>query len=218
MSKAVTERPARFSGHATPSGWRFELSGGHAALDFVNTLDERPAPEPRELLADYSALLGWCVQSGQLPAAEVRRLRAAAARHPAAATAVVRRARALRETLFALFSALAVGAPLPARPLATFNRLLASAMSRLRVAAAAGAPAWEFDLPTGALDAMLPPLLRAAAELLVAPERARVRRCEGDGCAWLFLDTSRNRSRRWCDMTVCGNRAKARRHRARARR
>ena len=111
MSKAVTQRAVRFGGHATRSGWRFELSGGHPALDFVNTLDERPTPAPRELLPDYAALLGWCAQSGQLPAAEVRRLRAEAARRPAAGLAAVRRARALRETLFALFSALAGGEP-----------------------------------------------------------------------------------------------------------
>lgn len=218
MSKEVTSRGPRFGGHPTPAGWRFELSGGHPALDFVNTLDERPSPEPHELLPDYAALLGWCSQSGLLPAAEIRRLRVAAARRPAAAASTVRRARALREALFSLFAAVVAGEPLPARPLAAFNRELAAAMAHLRVASAAGAPTWGFDLHPDALDAMLPPLVRAAADLLTSPERARVRRCEGGDCAWLFFDSSRNRSRRWCDMTVCGNRAKARRHRARARR
>jgi predicted RNA-binding Zn ribbon-like protein len=218
VRRAVTSRGVRFGGHATPDGWRFELSGGHPALDFVNTLDERPAPEPRERLPDYAALLGWCAQTGVLQAVKLRKLRAEAARRPAAATAAVRRARALRETLFALFSALAAGESLPRGPLAAFNRDLGVTMARLRVASAAGAPRWELDLPPEALDAMLPPLVRAAADLLTSPDRARVHRCEGDGCAWLFLDSSRNHSRRWCDMTVCGNRAKARRHRARARR
>ncbi len=55
------------------------------------------------------------------------------------------------------------------------------------------------------------------AELLVAPELARVRLCEGDDCGWLFVDGSRAGSRRWCDMSDCGNLAKVRAFRARNR-
>jgi predicted RNA-binding Zn ribbon-like protein len=71
------------------------------------------------------------------------------------------------------------------------------------------------DVP--ALDRMLWPLAHSAAELLASSERARVRLCEGEDCGWLFLDTSRNGARHWCDMKDCGNRAKVRRFRERQR-
>ncbi|MBN1859137.1 CGNR zinc finger domain-containing protein [Candidatus Bipolaricaulota bacterium] len=60
-------------------------------------------------------------------------------------------------------------------------------------------------------------LARSAADLLTSDERDRVRRCAGPDCGWLFVDISRNHSRRWCDMADCGNRAKARRSYARKR-
>ncbi len=72
------------------------------------------------------------------------------------------------------------------------------------------------DAGEPALDQMLGPVARSAVELLTSGRRARVRECEGaNGCGWLFIDTSKNGRRRWCDMKVCGNRAKARRHRQR---
>jgi len=71
-----------------------------------------------------------------------------------------------------------------------------------------------------ALDSILWPVAKSAAELLTSEEAKLVRQCEGFAateCAWLFIDETRNRSRRWCSMTSCGNRAKARRHYQRAR-
>ena len=53
---------------------------------------------------------------------------------------------------------------------------------------------------------------RSAAELLTSPDLPLVRECAGYDCGWLFMDTTKNRSRRWCDMATCGNRAKGRRH------
>lgn len=76
---------------------------------------------------------------------------------------------------------------------------------------------WGWDDAAPALDRPLWPVARSLAELLTSDELPRVRECAADNCAWLFIDTSKNRSRRWCDMAVCGNRAKARRHYARAR-
>jgi predicted RNA-binding Zn ribbon-like protein len=80
-----------------------------------------------------------------------------------------------------------------------------------------GALAWDWEDEGGSADLMLWPIARSAADVLTSPrELARVRQCPGAGCGWVFLDETKNRSRRWCDMDVCGNRAKARRHYARA--
>ena len=98
---------------------------------------------------------------------------------------------------------------------ARLNFELAQALGRLRVTVAKGPNrfAWHWAV-NGALDYPLGPLARSAADLLTAEHFAgRLRQCCGDTCGWLFLDASKNRSRRWCDMRDCGNRAKVRRHR-----
>ena len=218
MRTVLTPTRVRFGGREGPAGWQFELTGGHPALDLANTLDGRPTAAPRELLPDYAALVRWSAQGRVIPDSLARRLEHEAAQRSAAAEACLRKARALREALFALFRAVAKGRKLPARELAALNAALPEALSRMRLQPVAQARVeWTFEHPQAALDAMLPPVVKAAADLLASPRRERVRCCEGTGCAWLFLDESRNRSRRWCDMTVCGNRAKARRHRARLR-
>jgi predicted RNA-binding Zn ribbon-like protein len=77
---------------------------------------------------------------------------------------------------------------------------------------AVGGFAWDWAGAEDALDQMLWPVVHDAAGLLTSEELDRVGQCDDDRCGWLFLDTSRNRSRRWCSMEDCGNRAKARRY------
>lgn len=202
-----------------PAVQAFELTGGSPALDLANTVDNRTGARPEERLRSYADLLAWSEQSGTLSAGDARRLRGAAARRPAAAETVLRRTRALREALYALFSAAAGRRTPPGDALARLNAMLPGALARLRLARHGPGFAWRFDGEDDALDVMLPPVVRAAAELLASrDDLGRVRECAAGTCAWLFLDTSRNATRRWCDMKVCGNRQKARRHYARLKR
>jgi len=134
------------------------------------------------------------------------------ARDAAAAASAVARARALREALYALFSARAAGRSASRADLARVNAALAAALGELKVEPRDGGYGWSWERPGDPLTAPLRPIARSAAELLVSPELERVRECHGATCTWLFLDSSRNRSRRWCSMESCGNRAKARRH------
>jgi predicted RNA-binding Zn ribbon-like protein len=99
-----------------------------------------------------------------------------------------------------------------AADLARLNAALAAALPHLRLAPRAGGYDWVWDGRGDDLASPLWPILRSAADLLASPDLARVRECDGEDCTWLFLDYSRNRSRRWCSMASCGNRAKARRH------
>lgn len=205
----------RRGGIRLPSGYQFELTGGDLALDLANTVDERPQAAT-ELLQSWNDLIDWSEQAGAVGADEARRLRTEGHTRPGEAAAVLERARSLRERIYRIFAAVAAGDGPAAVDVAMLNDALSSAMVRRNLAASAGGASWAWRHPEGALDRMLPPVIFAAAALLTDDgRRARVRRCAADEtCHWLFVDESRNRTRRWCDMTVCGNRVKARRHRA----
>ena len=170
---------------------------GSLCLDFVNTVDPRHGTRREERLPDYAAVLEWARQAGieasPLPAA--------------AASRAHEDAIALRETLYAIFGAVARGEAPPGDALRRLNDELARRPRQITTGFA-WAPFREDVLAS---------VVWSAAELLTNGPLERVRECPGDDtCGWLFLDTSRNGSRRWCDMSTCGNRAKARRHYRRA--
>jgi predicted RNA-binding Zn ribbon-like protein len=166
-------------------------AAGSLCLDFVNTVDPRHTTPREEQLPDYAALLEWARQAG-IEASPLP---------PAAASRAHEEAIALRETLYAIFGAVARGEAPPANALSHLNDELVRRPRRIT-----NGFAW-------ATGDVLAPIVWSAAELLTSGPLERVRECPGDDtCGWLFLDTSRNGSRRWCDMRSCGNRAKARRH------
>jgi predicted RNA-binding Zn ribbon-like protein len=206
--------------------YQFDLSGGTPCLDFANSISRT---SQREHINRYEDLVAFARQSGLVSDDLAARLRDEAAARPAEAEATWRRAIALREALFRLFAAVAAEQTPPAEDLAHLNRELSAALARLRVEPRrdgrsgldAGAPdradgqasayGWTWGEAASHIDAPLWPLARQSAELLVGGTLARVRECAAGDCRWLFLDTSKNRSRRWCDMKSCGNRAKVRR-------
>ena len=198
-------------------GYPYEISGGHLALDFVNTVDARRSAAPRELLRAWDNLVAWSARTRAVNAAAARRLLAEGAHRPEEAAAVLRRSRFLRETLFSVFEAVSAARPAPREACAVLNDAM-MLVGRRRLVPGSRSFSFTWHHPEGAIDVMLPPVIAAAAELLTTPSLLqRVRVCaSADRCAWLFLDTSRNGSRRWCDMSICGNRAKARRHYQRA--
>ena len=177
---------------ADRDGFRFR--GGHVALDLAATLGGRLKPEPRELLAAPADLDRWLVSSGLAQA------------KPGAGQQDLELARELREAVYAIAS----------------GRTGHGASERLNAVAALPAAAPQLTTSGGlALKgdarALLATIARQAVELFGGPERERIRQCEGDGCALLFLDLSRSGRRRWCSMAACGNRAKARVFRERGR-
>ncbi len=181
-------------------------------LAFVNTVDWRLGDHPEEKLNTYLDLVRWAERAGALPRQAAEALAAEAARRAEEARDVLARATALREAIYRVFAAgLRKKAPAGA-DLATLNAALTQALAQARIVAVGDGYAWAWGGTPGALDRPLWPVARSAAELLTSPELSRVRQCADDACGWLFFDRSRNRSRRWCDMKDCGNRAKARRH------
>jgi len=200
-----------------PKNWKFV--GGRLCLDFINTVGGRvgPATVLRDKLADYSDLLEWSRLASIANPTESRNLARLSASHQQHTEPILARAVVLREALYRIFkSAIEGRRPRPA-DLDTLSRELRVAMARERLTHTRGVFGWTFE-DEPALDRILWPVSLSAADLLTSSHLPRLRQCGGEECAWMFLDTSRNRSRHWCDMKDCGNRAKVRRFRKRQQR
>jgi predicted RNA-binding Zn ribbon-like protein len=194
------------------------IDAGWLCLDFSNTVDWHASDHPVELVPTYIHLLAWSRTRDLLTGAQAEHLVRQASTRSADALEVYQRAISLREAIYGYFSARGRDSADDSGHLTTINAEVQRAFDHLSIDAQDGGQAvwrWE-DNPT-ALDRFLWPIARSAADLLTSPDSARVRECAGHPCGWLFLDTSRNRSRRWCSMESCGNRAKARRHYERVR-
>jgi predicted RNA-binding Zn ribbon-like protein len=196
----------------------FTFNSGRLCLDFANTIRGRPLSDRVELLSTYADLLSWARHATILTPGETAALAEEAARRPDAAERALGRARSLREAIYALFSARAAGLPAPEADIRTLNIWIGRSFSRSGLSASGGR--FEWGWPGVAPDLERPSwwATRSAADLLTSSMITFVRECAGYDCGWLFIDTTKNRSRRWCDMSTCGNRAKGRRHYERRRR
>lgn len=181
-------------------------------LAFVNTLSGRPAPAER--LISYDALVEWAREQHLVSAAAADRLLAEARRHPHQAASVLSRARELREALNDLALAIEQRRQPAAAVLATISDRLADAYAHARLVPHDGALQWISSADED-LNRVLWEISRAAGRLVVSPRLSRVRSCAAPDCGWWFVDDTKNHSRRWCDMKVCGNREKVRRFRSR---
>jgi predicted RNA-binding Zn ribbon-like protein len=191
---------------------RFKFTGGRLCLDYINTLRRRLTDHPHELLSTYADLVAWCREADALTAQEARALLRQAKRRPRDVQAVVRRAVAIREALYRIVTAVAATRPPAPADMAALNAALGKASAAARVVPRGDGFAWSWAEGPEGLDRPLWPVVRSAAAMLTSDDLGAVRKCAAANCAWVFMDQSRNRSRRWCDMKVCGNRAKARRH------
>ena len=193
----------------------FDLSGGHPALDLVNSLDNRFRDDgPNEILVQYSDLLRFLGESGLFDAHQIRLLSKDA--NGNAADQALRSVRELREAAAGVFyAAMEERSPAPADIRTLERHFLEAGQHRELHWDPAAHMTWQWaDSET---DPNLPLwiLSQSVSDLLLSDDVARIRTCAVDTCRWLFLDISKNHTRRWCNMKVCGNRMKARRFQAR---
>jgi predicted RNA-binding Zn ribbon-like protein len=188
---------------------RVAMVGGHPALDFANTTSHRHGGAPRERLGDFADVVTWATRAGILDRGGAQALRAEVARSRAGRE--LARVIALREVIYRVFSAAAARRTPAAGDLDALTAAWRDSATARSLQWQGDRPLWRRDDSQACPTAILGPLADAAVALLFDPELARVKECVGDDCNWLFLDSSRNHSRRWCDMADCGNRAKVRR-------
>ena len=208
---------------------RFKLLGGELSLDFVNTVGGRGRnPKKKgsrdyrdavlsDKLSGYPDMVVWGRQVGAVTDKEAANLLRLAEGQPEAAAVVFERGLMLREAIYRLFRSVVEGWQPDAADLERLNQELAIARSHERLIHTKN----DYRLAWGgggeALDYVLWPLAQSATELLISGDLSRIKQCGGDGCGWMFFDTSRNRSRQWCSMKDCGNLSKVRRFRQRKR-
>jgi predicted RNA-binding Zn ribbon-like protein len=198
----------------------FKYIGGDPALDLVNTVDWTSRGLEQDRLTDYGRLTRWAEGAGVLPAGAAASLRTRADARPREAEDAHRLMLRVREVLGRLFGAIARGEP-HGDALNDFNGLLGRALGRMRVAPSGKRRRGGRPLELGwqelgeRLDSIVWPVVWSAASLIVSDEATRIRICGGPDCGWMYVDRSRNRLRRWCQMETCGTRAKSRRRYAR---
>jgi predicted RNA-binding Zn ribbon-like protein len=195
----------------------FEWLAGDVALDFCNTVTWRRSGVIRERLQSYNDLLIWSTQARTLKPATVAALRGATRRRMHAAATSYRGAIRVRAELHALFVAQATGRRVPSTIRTSLSKRIGQAMAH--TALRSGGQGLRVDWDTVLhRDRVLWPVLKAAVDLLASPDLLRLRLCANPECGWLFLDRSRKQNRRWCSMSECGSRAKARAYYQRSRR
>jgi predicted RNA-binding Zn ribbon-like protein len=188
----------------------YDFSSGALCLDFANTWGNRNNPST-DRLSGYGDLDLWGRQGCWFSNEEGSELDEAD--RPGEKEATWHRALELRDAIYRIFSSRSRGAG--ASDLGVLNRELTVALPHLRLRCREGSCYWEWSSKKGSADWMLWPVCRSAAELLTSEQWDRVKECTSNTCTYLFIDSSRNRTRKWCDMATCGNRAKAHRFYAR---
>lgn len=204
---------------------KFEFLGEALCLDFLNTLHDAGAKDPEEELASDADLAAWALLAGILSPSEADRLQAGVLRNyvPLRLLGTKRvspldDARALREVLRRMFERAARDGKIAPGDVGTLNRLLGRLPAAGRIEESNGDWIMSWASQAGGMEKIFYSIVKSAAELVATGRWRGVRECASDTCTWMFLDTSKNHSRRWCEMARCGNRDKVHRFRTRSRR
>lgn len=191
---------------------RFSWIGGALCLDFANTVGNHRSLDPAEKLKHFADLIRWCEDAGILQPAASRDMLRRGSVQPGAASRLLKIAIDFREALYRIFVATSLKRSPEEGDLKVLNEILAQAPMILEVRRQNHS--FSCVRTSSMLDEakLLGPIAWSAAELLTSEKLSSTRECVSETCGWLFLDLSKNHSRRWCAMDDCGSRAKAKRY------
>lgn len=195
---------------------RFEFIGGSLCLDLANTVGgARDHANANDHLTSYLDLLLWTYEAGLISKAELENLHTMALNELPEANNVLTRVKKLREAIYRIFFNLSLKEKVLDTDLSLLNEVIDHCYHRTRIVRTSEGFTWGWTKEM-TLDIMIAPIVRATADLLTTPSAlARIQQCASDTCSWLFLDETKNRSRRWCNMKTCGNSHKVNRYRSR---
>ncbi|HEX8221597.1 MAG TPA: ABATE domain-containing protein [Chloroflexia bacterium] len=184
-------------------------------IHFANLVVWRASDHPRDQLTGIDMLLRFARWAGIFDDGQLASMRHRAEESPVEAQAALERAKVAREAIYRILLAAANHERAAPEDVALLNDTVAEAQAQVHLAPTgeAGHLHWRWKSETPQFDMVLWAVARSAAELLTSEELTKVKSCPGEGCAYLFMDLSRNGKRRWCEMDVCGNRNKVKRFR-----
>ena len=211
-------RPKDLQSDVLPSrAGSLDLVGGALALDFTNTSSGRGTPRHIEHIRDFDTLMQWVEHARVVTIPDCARVRASVARKTSAVAVIMKRALETREMIWQLGTVLAQSRNVPADLRAALATAHAVNLAHAEIKDRDGTFIWSWDVQRNVQAAILGPITLSALTLLMDMDLSRTKRCEGTACGWLFFDATKNKSRRWCEMRVCGNRFKVRAARQRKR-
>jgi predicted RNA-binding Zn ribbon-like protein len=194
-----------------------DLIADDLALNFANTESGRGFPSHQNHFRDAGNVVEWLRHAKALPVEEADWLQTRVAKRADLAVDLLAQAVTLREAIHDIGAAIGHGAKPPEAALASLSALHARFVAKAELAPGVESYRWQWSIPTSPVEAALGPIALAAVRLFTEGDFHRIRECGGHACGWLFYDRSKNNRRRWCEMEVCGNRAKQKRLAARRR-
>ena len=194
-----------------------DLIADDLALNFANTESGRGFPSHQNHFREAVNVVEWLVHAKALPVEEANLLRKRVAENVDLAADLLAQAGALRAAVHGIGVALGHHAKPPEAALASLSALHARCVAEAELAPGVASYRWQWSIRASPVEAALGPIALAAVRLFTEGDFHRIRECGGHACGWLFYDRSKNNRRRWCEMEVCGNRAKQRRLAARRR-
>ncbi len=183
------------------------LDGGSLIFDFINTTSSWVDNDRYDYISDYNKFISWSKKVALLSTQTLSKLMRRAEDQPEAAEKVMGKIARARDVAFHFFSAMIRGEVQPPGVLRDFNKLISQSLS-----------SYSFDPTCNCIclityDDLSSPLnlvFADAYEVLKYHPRERIKMCSS--CGWIFLDTTKNGKRKWCNSLTCGSVDKSKRY------
>jgi predicted RNA-binding Zn ribbon-like protein len=211
-SDATASRLTRDAAGKASRAGSLALVAGGLALDFANTSSGRGGPRHREHLGSASDVATWAAHAGVIDVATRALIDQKLAEGDRGFSALLRDALSLRETVYRIACAVARREQPAEADLAQLSARCAASLAKASIEMLSEGARWRWPSSEPIPETILGPITLSAVGLLREGDPTRLKQCPGEHCGWVFFDMTKNKSRRWCEMSVCGNRAKAKAH------